>query len=80
MVTEYEALLNQMLSERRVKLEELSGQRGKKRAIEDLRSEVRFLEVELERYQRGMALFRSKSVPKVGRWGRPEPAEESRAR
>jgi hypothetical protein len=29
----------------------------------------------LERYQEGMALFRSKNLPKVGRWGKPETEE-----
>jgi hypothetical protein len=35
-------------------------------------SDVRFLEVELQRYEQGMALFRTKGLPKVGRWGMPE--------
>jgi hypothetical protein len=76
LVTEYEALLQQMLDERRGRLEELKNQRGKEKAIEELRSDMRFIEVELERYQKGLALFRTKSVPKVGRWGKPEPAEK----
>lgn len=77
MVTEYEALLQQMLDERKEKLEGLKNQRGKEKAVETLRSDMRFIEVELERYQKGLALFRTKPVPKVGRWGKSEPAEES---
>ncbi|MBI2648428.1 MAG: hypothetical protein HYW93_02090 [Thaumarchaeota archaeon] len=38
-------------------------------------SDLKFIEVEMNRYQQGMSLFRSKGVPKVGRWGKPE-AEE----
>jgi hypothetical protein len=76
-MTEYEALLQQMLDERKGKLEGLKNQRGKEKTIEELRSDMRFIEVELERYQKGLALFRTKSVPKVGRWGKPEPVEDS---
>ena len=73
MVTEYEQLLTGMLKERREKLEELKAGKGKnQRKVEALLSEIGFVEVELERYQRGMTLFRSKGLPKVGRWGKPE--------
>ena len=34
-----------------------------------------FLEVELRRYEQGMSLFRSKGLPKVGRWGKQESEE-----
>lgn len=76
MATEYEDLLRQMLEERKSSLEQLQKQGGKEKTVEELRSELRFIEVELERYQKGLALFRTKSVPKVGRWGKPEPVEE----
>ena len=39
-------------------------------------SDIRFLETELQRYQQGMALFRTKALPKVGRWGKPEAEEK----
>ena len=77
MVTEYEELLTGMLIERREKLESLKAGKGKnKKGIEALTSEIGFLEVELERYQRGMTLFRSKDLPKVGRWGKPETSQQ----
>jgi len=76
LATEYEDLLSQMIADRRSRLEVLNKSGGKDKAAEDLRSEIRFIEVELERYQKGLALFRTKSVPKVGRWGKPEPVEE----
>ena len=80
MVTEYEELLTGMLVERREKLEALKAGKGKnKRKIEALLSEIGFVEVELERYQRGMALFRSKPLPKVGRWGKPETSQQGEA-
>ncbi|MDA4117861.1 MAG: hypothetical protein OK455_05900 [Thaumarchaeota archaeon] len=72
MVTEYEQLLGDMLNERRAKLEDLKTKKGKKSQIETLTSEIAFVEAELGRYQGGLTLFRSKQLPKVGRWGRPE--------
>jgi hypothetical protein len=72
LVTEYEQLLQQMISERKAKLEELKGKKGKEKETETLLSDLRFIEVELQRYQQGMSLFRSKGLPKVGRWGKPE--------
>ena len=73
MVTEYEQLLTGMLKERRDRLEALKAGKGKdKKKIEALVSEIGYVEVELERYQRGLSLFRSKGLPKVGRWGKPE--------
>ena len=77
MSSEYEGLLSQMLQERRSKLGELKSRGAEQKSIEAVESEIRFIEVELERFQKGLALFRTKSVPKVGRWGRPEPLEES---
>ncbi len=80
MVTEYEELLNGMLVDRREKLEALKAAKGKnKKKIEALLSEIGFVEVELERYQRGMTLFRSKDLPKVGRWGKPETSPHGQA-
>ena len=75
MTTEYEQLLAGMVGEKRAKVTELTGRKGKEKEIGALMSDIRFLEVELQRYQQGMTLFRSKPLPKVGRWGKPE-AEE----
>ena len=61
-----------MVAEKRAKVAELTGKKGKQKEISALSSDIRFLEVELQRYQQGMALFRTKSLPKVGRWGKPE--------
>jgi len=72
MTTEYEALLTKMVGEKKARLTELTGKKGKEKESAALMSDIRFLEVELQRYQQGMALFRTKSIPKVGRWGRPE--------
>ena len=72
MTTEYEQLLAGMVSEKKAKMAELKGKKGKEKELAALTSDVRFLEVELQRYQQGMALFRTKDVPKVGRWGKPE--------
>ena len=75
MTTEYEQLLSKMVDERKAKLAGLTGKKGKRKEGDALMSDIKFLEVELQRYQQGMALFRTKSLPKVGRWGKPE-AEE----
>jgi len=72
LTTEYEQLLLKMVEEKKAKLEEVSGKKGKEKVSAALKSDVRFLEVELQRYQQGMALFRTKGPPKVGRWGVPE--------
>lgn len=80
MVTEYEQLLGDILKERRDKLEALKAGKGKKqKEIDALLSEIGFVEGELERYQRGMRLFRTKELPKVGRWGKPETAQQGEA-
>jgi hypothetical protein len=76
MTTEYEQLLSKMVNEKKAMLAQLLGVRGKKREAEGLASDIRFLEVELEKYQQSMSLFRTKGIPKVGRWGKAE-AEES---
>jgi hypothetical protein len=71
LVTEYEQLLSDMVRERKAKVEELRGQKGRQKEIDALLSEIGFIEVELQRYDRGLRLFRSKNLPKVGRWGKP---------
>ena len=75
MTTEYEQLLAKMVDEKKAKLTELTGKKGKEKESAALLSDIRFLEVELQRYQQGMALFRTKTLPKVGRWGKPETEE-----
>ncbi|MDE1853070.1 MAG: hypothetical protein KGI38_04885 [Thaumarchaeota archaeon] len=79
MTTEYEQLLSKMVDEKRAKLAELTGKKGAEKASANLMSDIRFLEVELQRYQQGMALFRTKSLPKVGRWGKEEVEEKKEA-
>jgi hypothetical protein len=64
-----------MITEKKARMAELKGKAGKEKQIAGLLSDIRFLEVEIERYQQGMALFRSRSLPKVGRWGKPETEE-----
>ena len=75
MTTEYEQLLSGMINEKKAKVAELTGKKRKDKELAALVSDMKFLEVELQRYQQGMALFRSKNLPKVGRWGRPEADE-----
>lgn len=80
LVTEYEQLLGDMLKERREKLEVLrAGKAKNKKKIDALLSEIGFVEGELERYRRGLTLFRSKNLPKVGRWGKPEASQHGEA-
>jgi hypothetical protein len=76
LTTEYEQLLSQMVGEKKAKLAELTGKKGTRKEAASLMSDIRFLEVELQRYQQGMALFRTKALPKVGRWGLPETEEK----
>jgi hypothetical protein len=76
LTTEYEQLLAKMVGEKKAKLTELTGKKGKEKESAALMSDIRFLEVELQRYQQGMALFRTKALPKVGRWGKPETEEK----
>ncbi|MBI3840380.1 MAG: hypothetical protein HY297_00235 [Thaumarchaeota archaeon] len=76
MTTEYEQLLSGMVKEKKAKVAELTGKKGKDKQLAGLASDIRFLEVELQRYQQGMSLFRTKSVPKVGRWGNPGTEEK----
>ena len=75
MTTEYEQLISRMVEEKRTRLAEVTGKKGKEKESAALLSDIRFLEVELQRYQQGMALFRTKALPKVGRWGKPETEE-----
>lgn len=79
MVTEYEQLLSAMLKERRDKLEALKAGKANKKKVDALLSEISYVEEELERYRRGMTLFRTKGLPKVGRWGKPESPQHSEA-
>ena len=76
MTTEYEQLLSAMVVEKKAKVAELTGKKGKDKELAALSSDIRFLEVEIQRYQQGMSLFRTKNLPKVGRWGRPETQEK----
>jgi len=76
MTTEYEQLLATMVSDKKAKAAELTGKKGKEKELAALASDIRFIEVELQRYQQGMSLFRSKNLPKVGRWGKPETEEK----
>jgi hypothetical protein len=76
MTTEYEQLLSKMVSDKKAKLAEVTGKKGKEKEFATLQSDIRFLEVELQRYQQGMALFRTKALPKVGRWGKLETEEK----
>lgn len=77
MTTEYEQLLSRMVEEKKAKLAEITGKKGREKESASLVSDIRFLEVELQRYEQGMALFRSKGLPKVGRWGKPETEEKT---
>ncbi len=80
LVTEYEQLLGDMLKERREKLEGLRAAKGKNRKeIDALLSEIGFVQGELDRYQRGLALFRTKGLPRVGRWGKQETGQPEEA-
>ncbi len=76
MTTEYEQMISKMVDEKKAKLTEVTGKKGKEKETAALMSDIRFLEVELQRFQQGMALFRTKALPKVGRWGKPETEEK----
>lgn len=81
METEYEQLLSGIIAEKKQKLGALnvSKDRNTKKTADELQSEINYVEVELERYRRGMRLFRSKDLPKVGRWGKPETPQQTEA-
>jgi hypothetical protein len=73
--TEYEDMLQEMLDERKTKLDDYLNKQNKSDKDKDVRnlvSDMRFIEVELQRYRQGMSVFRTKKLPKVGRWGKPE--------
>jgi hypothetical protein len=66
-----------MIEEKKAQLQELKGKKSKEKEMESILSDMKFIEVELLRYQQGMSLFRLKDLPKVGRWGRPKIEEQS---
>jgi hypothetical protein len=73
--TEYENMLQELLDERKTKLDDLQKRLNKSDGDKEVRalvSDMRFIEVELQRYRQGMMIFRTKNLPKVGRWGKPE--------
>ena len=74
MSTEYEQLLLRLIEEKKAMLDSLKS-KGDDRHIQEVLSEIRYIEVEIQRYSEGLALFRRKQVPKVGRWGKPETEE-----
>jgi hypothetical protein len=76
LTTEYEQLLATMISDKKAKAAELTGKRGREKELAAVTSDIRFIEVELQRYQQAMSLFRSKDIPRVGRWGQPETEEK----
>jgi hypothetical protein len=61
-----------MIEEKKAKAAELTGKKGKEKKLAEVTSDIAYLEVELQRYGQGMSLFRSKNLPRVGRWGKPE--------
>jgi uncharacterized protein (DUF305 family) len=75
MTTEYEQFLATMVAQKKAEVALLTGKKRKEKELAALTSDIRFIEVELQHYQQGMSLFRSKNLPKVGRWGRPEANE-----
>ncbi len=79
MVTEYEQLLGDMLKERKERLEALKAKGSNKKKIDALLTEIGFVQGELDRYKRGLTLFRVKDLPKVGRWGKAETAPPGEA-
>lgn len=81
METEYEQLLSGIIAEKKQKLGALSVSKGGNtgKMADELRSEISYVEVELDRYRTGMRLFRSKGVPRVGRWGKPEASQQTEA-
>jgi len=80
LATEYEQLLSQMLGEKKAKLEAEKAKGRDRKKIEALVADIGFVEVELERYRRGLNLFRTKEpLPKVGRWGKAETGQPSEA-
>lgn len=79
MTTEYEQLLGRILDEKKAKLATLKSENARQKKLDDVASDIRFIELEIQHYQNGLRLFRTKSVPKVGRWGKSESEEHSAA-
>ena len=77
MTTEYEQLLGRILFEKKARLSELKSENGSQKELDDVTSDIRYIELEIEHYQNSLRLFRTKSVPKVGRWGKPESEEHA---
>jgi hypothetical protein len=77
LTTEYEQLLGRILEEKKVELDKLRLENADKKKVNDILSDIRYVELEIEHYQNGLKIFRSKSVPKVGRWGKPETEEHA---
>ncbi|MDA4132958.1 MAG: hypothetical protein OK454_07520 [Thaumarchaeota archaeon] len=77
MTTEYEQLLGRILDEKKAKLEKLNSEKGSQKQVEEVLTEIRYVEFEMQHYRNSLKLFRSKSVPKVGRWGKPESGEHT---
>jgi hypothetical protein len=77
LTTEYEQLLGRILEERKVKLAKLKSENAGQKKEDEVLSDMRYVELEIEHYQNSLRLFRSKSVPKVGRWGKPESEEHA---
>lgn len=75
MSTEYEQLLQRLIDEKKSKLESLRSRGASEKQLNDVLSEISYIELEMQRYSEGLALFRTKHVPKVGRWGKPEEEE-----
>jgi hypothetical protein len=75
LATEYEELLKRMIEEKKAKAAEVRGKRGMEKQLSVLTSDIAFLKTELGRYEQGMSLFRTKGLPKVGRWGKQESEE-----
>jgi len=77
MTTEYEQLLASLIEQKKAEIAELQGKPSKKKQLSSAMSDLKFIEGELHRYQQGMSLFRTKGIPKVGRWGKPELGESN---
>lgn len=75
LTSEYEQLLKRLIDEKKARIAEVSSKPRSEKKVATLLSDVNFLEVELQRYQQSLAIFRTKGVPKVGRWGVPEVKE-----
>ena len=77
MSTEYEQLLGRLIDEKKARLGSLR-EKGKQKEAQEVVSEIEYIELEMKRYSEGLALFRTKPIPKVGRWGKPEQEEAAK--